>query len=428
VGFITDIQKAHGIISEPKALNKERIQQLITASGYGAGVIGEDEYVDQQKLSRYYEKISWVYRCVYLIASNLSRLPIKVVRYLKNGDEKDVSDMRTFRVLQKPNAWQSKLDFYTESYSRLELQGELFWELQIGDRGTIEAMYADWRSEEIQIVGDPEAYIAKYIRLINGKRISFTPDEVFYLKYFNPYSTLRGLSPLKPIANAAGLNLEAVNFNKAFFKSGMKLAGVLETEDEIDASESRRIKKKFTEMYAGTEQMHQIAVITGGLKFTPLNSMTLSEAQFTDLLEMSKEEIAAGYGIPLEVLGIGKATYENVKYARRMFWTETLQPKMDKVLEILNTFYLPKLTKDHEFEIKTSYENVEALKEDKRNKIDIYAIGTKNKAISPNEMRVDVFGKDPWDDPVYDEPIEIANPIQPVVDPDSKKKAQELMF
>lgn len=420
MGLISDIQEAHGI-KLVKALNADRVQQLISASGYGSDIIGEDSYTDQRKLSSFYEKIVWVHRCVSMISANLAQLPLKVIRVLKNGDETDVSEQRMFRILQKPNAWQTKFDFYMESYSRLELQGELFWELQRGNLGNLEAMYADWRSEEIQIIGDPEAYIAKFIRNINGKLYKFDPSDVFYLKYFNPSSNLRGMSPLKPAGDASNLDIQAVEFNKTFFKSGMKLAGILETEDELAPSEARRIKKKFAEMYAGTDQMHQVAVTHGGLKFTPMNSMTLAEAQFQELRQMNKEEIAGNYGIPLVLLTIGDATYENVKYARRMFWTETLQPKMKKILEILNRFYLPNITKDPVYKIVTSYNDVEALKEDKSTKMKLYDLGAKNRAITPNEIRQDVFNKEPFDDPIFDEPID--DPVTaPAIDDKSKKK------
>ena len=120
---------------------------------------------------------------------------------------------------------------------------------------------------------------------------------------------------------------------------------------------------------------------------------------------MNREEIAASFGLNLEVLGVGKQTYENVKYYRRMAWTETLIPLNDKVVDFINKKLMPVFTNDPNVILKPDYTKVEALKEEREKKRKDYVEGVKLGALTRNEMRVDVFDKEKLSDPEMDKPV-----------------------
>lgn len=407
MGLINDIHEAHGLIDKKK-MSVEQIQDLVSASSSGYGMVGEGAYGSQSYLDKIYEKLILVYRCINFIATNLAQLPIRVKKVKPDSDDFiDVTDRPEFQILQAPNPYQSRYDFYMESFARLEIQGELFWEInRAKNSNKVMSIYADWQSDEVTIKPDAQNFIAFFQREINGKVFTIDPQNVFMAKYFNPNSHYRGMSPLKAGHSTLNLELDAIDVNSNLFKQGLKLSGILETQDQINETETQRLRKKFESLYTGVDKMHKVAVLTNGLTFKPLQNISLSDAEFMNLRQFNREELAMLYGIMLEVLGIGKNTYENIRYARKMVWTETLMPKMNKILGLLNRFFLPNLTADPTIQIYTTYKDIEALKEDKNEQIKRYVMGAKYKAVSPNEIRQDVFGKNPWSDSQYDEPIE----------------------
>jgi len=422
VWLIDQIKQAHGLVETRQ--EKGLADSII--SGFGIGGT-EPAWGDQESLNKVYEKITWVYRCVSVIAWNIARVKLQVVRGVE-GKEVDITGRPEFRILQKPNRFQTRHDFMVESISRLMMQGEMFWELEFNGSKLIQ-MFADWRSEEVEVVGDQENLIKEYKRSVNGKQLVFKPEEVFYVKFFNPFSVLRGMSPLRAARSAVTLDLNAVMSNTKFFRDGMKMSGVFTTEQRLTDNEAKRLTHVLKDYFGGVEKAWEPGVLWGGMKFQPLNTMTLRDAEFTEMRTMNREEIATAFGVPLEVLGIGKATFENVKFARRMFWTETLIPLLDKLTALLNEFFLPIVTPLKDVRVKYDLSNIEALKEDRTRKRQDYEAGFKVAAVTPNDIRTQVFGLAPIDNPAMNstylplnvQPVATVSEVQKTVE-DIKKK------
>ena len=75
--FVDELVKNY----EPK---QKSISEVITRLGVTTGHDqSTDQYGDQQSLNSIYDNITWVYRCIGFIASNLARIPW----IYKRGDE-----------------------------------------------------------------------------------------------------------------------------------------------------------------------------------------------------------------------------------------------------------------------------------------------------------------------------------------------------
>ena len=391
----------------------------------------EGAWGDQESLTAIYENLETVYRCINFIALNLAKVGWKIVSTDIKGDKTDITENPKYDVLtRRPNQYQTLYEFKEEVFARLLIQGESFWHQELTAGGVPLQLFADWASNEVKIIPDSLEKIRSYILTRNGVEWVVPKEEVFMLKFFNPADTLRGLSPLRAGRHSLQLDLEAINFNKAFFKQGMKMSGVLSTAQDLKAGEPERFKSSFERLYAGTDNMHKVAVLWNGMKFDPIQSMSMNDAQFMELRSMNSSKILQIFGLSPEVLGIGSATYENVKYYRRMAWTETLQPLMSRLLAAVNQFLLPAISKDSRVKMEADYSNIEALKEDRSQKTKDYQVGIQLGAISRNEMRVDVFGKDAWEDPEMDIPK--APAVAPVVvaadDPEEDPEKKRLFI
>ena len=412
--FVTELVESY----VPKPVEKS-IENLLGSLGAATGSDpGIDQYGNQETLNSLYDNITWVYRSIAFIASNLARVPWKYMR----GD-KDVTDSLPFNVFSNPNPMQTRYDFLVESFSRLEMQGEMFWELYrakdevLGNR--VVAIFSDWRSEEVKIVPSKGKFIIDYYeRTLNGKPIKYAPEDIFYVKYFNPFSTLRGMTPLRPARHISEADLNATYYNKQFFKQGARPSGVLTTDEKLQKPEQERLEEYLKSKYQSVEQMHQLLVLWGGLKFVPLNTMSMTEMQFPKLKEMSREEIVVAFGLNLEVMGLGRKTFENVKQYRKLAWTEKLIPTNDKILSLVNKDLIKDIYGMDDLEVVADYTNIDALKEERSKKMIDYQKGFQSGAITPNEIRKRVFNLDPILIPEMDSTYLHLNVTNPVDLPD----------
>lgn len=355
---------------------------------------------DSNLMNEVYKSLSWVYRCVNLIATKLASVPLKVVHKKSDDTEDDISDRPEFAVLYKPNQFTTRYDFWYETFFRLEIQGELFWEQVLNAALKPIALYADWKSSEVEIVGHPTDYISKYVRTVNGTVFNFEPQEVIMVKYHNPDSLYRGLPPLQSGKNSVILELNAVNFLKKWFEQGLKVPGFISHPNSLSEPEANRLRKHFKKLYGGVDKMHEFGVLWGGTKFVPVDQADFGSSEMQKIKEMTREEIAGIYGLLPEVLGFGKDTFENMKEARRMMWTDSLRPKMSKLVDVLNTHFLPSLTGGNpDIKIKPDYSNIEELKGDMLSKSKIWQVGVQLGSANRNEYRQNVLGMDAVDDP-----------------------------
>ncbi|MCK5344224.1 MAG: phage portal protein, partial [Candidatus Heimdallarchaeota archaeon] len=262
---------------------------------------------------------------------------------------------------------------------------------------------------------DQQKYVIKgYERTVNGKVFKFDAEEVFYLKYFNSQNPIRGMSPLFPARHSAASDLNATFYTKQFFRQGARPSGMLTTEQKLTEPEQRRLEEYIKKKYQSVDQMQEILVMWGGLDFKPLNTMNMTDMQFKDLKMMDREEIIIAFGLSLEVLGLGQKTFENVQFYRRLAWTETLQPLMDKFLALLNKNIAEGLYQIEGLTVEADYSNVEALREERAKKVIDFERGFKMGAITPNETREIVFGLDPINIPEMDVTylhLNVANPV-----------------
>ncbi|MDZ7355737.1 MAG: phage portal protein, partial [candidate division KSB1 bacterium] len=251
--------------------------------------------------------------------------------------------------------------------------------------------------------GDPETLYRSFIRTVNGQAVTYSQEDVFYLKYVNPFNVLRGLSPLRAARSNLILQLNTLTFLKTFFKQGMSLGGVLSTEQGLDPATLERLKVQVQQQYGGIENMHKFLITWAGLKYQPLEKMSLTDADTLNLLGMTGDQIALIYGIPVEIIGSGRNTYENVRQATRNMWEQTLKPLAEKIAQQINLELIPELSR-RDVVFKFDFSGVESLQQDKEAVSRVYRTGWDLNAITPNEYRLNVLKLDPLDFPEMDMP------------------------
>lgn len=107
---------------------------------------------------------------------------------------------------------------------------------------------------------------------------------------------INGLSLIGVARAAASGQISAEEHAHRFFDNAALLSGLLESEGDITEDQAKKLKARWKEKVAGAKNAGEVAVLGGGVKFTPL-SMTHDDAQWIESRRFSSETIFSLFGL-----------------------------------------------------------------------------------------------------------------------------------
>lgn len=164
----------------------------------------------------------------------------------------------------------------------------------------------------------------------------------------------KGISVLSRANEVIGAGRAAQQYNLAYYANGGQPAGVLQTDTDLtgykeitlsDGSKQSISKKdlvraEWEKRHSGPANAHRIAVLDLGLKYTPI-SISNRDAQFVEQSELSVQDIARFFGVPLYKLQAGKQSYSSNEQNAIEYVVSTLHPIVTQYEEELTWKLLP---------------------------------------------------------------------------------------
>ena len=279
-----------------------------------------------------YAKNPYMYACVDQRASNLAALPLQVISGERVIETAPVLDLFKNAIYNNENI--SLYDFFYFTSAFLDLAGEVFfW----GDNkeSPAEIILLNPSDVEIRTIGGTVEY---YI----GKKQVDKENEFFLcIKSFNPIERYQGLAP----ASAAALSLDTNNagrkYNASLLQKHTKVSAILKgNAGEIPAEMREQFRNDFKAKVGGPTNAGDVLFMSGDIDYVE-GQMKPVDMDWTNAMDLSGREIAMAFKVPLELLGVGKATYENVKEAKLGFMQQTVIPQMQRILIAFEKALLP---------------------------------------------------------------------------------------
>jgi len=280
------------------------------------------------RLNQPYREHVWVYACINAIAQSISGVSL----LFKTGTRKDpkvVESHRLVDLFETPNPMMSGSQLIEATFVYLGLTGEAFYIAERkSERDIPQEIWVFHPSRFQEVVEAKTGLITGWLYSKGEKKVPLERHEVIFFRYFNPYHDYRGLAPLQ--AARAGIEQDywAGRYNTAFFKNSAQPGGVLETSGNLTDEEYQRVLAQWQDRHGGASKAHAIALLEGGLSYKQ-TGLSQKDMDFLEQRKWNREEIMAAFKVPKGELGI----YEDVNYAtaktqRKLFWENTLLPKM----------------------------------------------------------------------------------------------------
>ncbi|MGH9167380.1 MAG: phage portal protein [Acidimicrobiia bacterium] len=135
-------------------------------------------------------------------------------------------------------------------------------------------------------------------------------------------------SPLEACRFTLALYEGVIRHLVAFFENQMRPSGHIKV-DKLTKEVEERIRRVTAELYASPENAGKVLVTSGEWQAV---SESMEHASVVELIRLSREEIAAVYGVPPPVIGIlEQAIKSNVKELREEYVREGLGPWANQV-------------------------------------------------------------------------------------------------
>jgi len=343
-----------------------------------------------------YERAIWTYASVFRISTAFAKVPFRIYkkRATKKGQRIELLDHLVNYVFETPNPYSTRFDLWEATTAFAEHTGNSYWELVSEGNKPPEEIYV-LRPDRMEIKPSKKKLVENYQFEVNGRKIIFLPEDILHFKYFSPTSDLYGTSASASAEKSVILDLYALQFNAQFFKAGARLMGTLETDRHLSDKAFKRLESKWIGRYGGVAKSFKTAVLEEGLKYKPIAS-SHTDMEFIEQRKMTREEVLAAYGVPPAIVGLFEyANYANSLEQKRLFWQDTMIPKLKKTEENVSSFFLPRYGTRlvGEFDLTV----IQALQESEEAKQKIACGLTDSGIMTRNEARHEFYQLDPVD-------------------------------
>ena len=329
----------------PRIRNDTTVATL-TAAGYSAG----GEFLSAAASSAM--KLSTVDRCVEVLSDSIGKLPIYVVDRAtrERVENHPLNELLTMR----PNEAQTP----TVAKKMIEANRNC------GGNGYAWLIRdpVSWRVKEYLPVphelvtpclGTDGNVWYSVIHPFTGEVMKVHRADMLHTMAYtrNGYT---GISVLARASEVIGAARAAQQYNLNYYANGGQPAGVLETETDMSGtvpvtladgkveqvSKKDLVRREWEKRHSGPTNAQRIAILDYGLKYTPI-SISNKDAQFIEQSELSVQDIARFFGVPLYKLQAGKQSYNSNEQNAIEYVVSTLHPIVTQYEEELTWKLLP---------------------------------------------------------------------------------------
>lgn len=320
-------QQYQALANKPKAISHRPDlagREHIYRQGGGMAMVTEmNRFADYASV---YQSYAWVQKAISKIAENLAGLPLRVV----NAEDKPLDGHPLTELFANVNDQETPLDLWSGYVIHMMLGGETFYQFVPDARGRPVEV---WLRRPDQTAVYPDASRLAYPTALAylyepelGDPITVDAAWMAHDKFYNPLNAWRGLAPIHAVREGIVIDLFAQAWSKRFFRNSTRPDFAIVAPSGITKSERDAYEARFLMEHQGVSNAHLPVILEEGVTDIKTFSFPPKDLEWLQQREFSRDEVGAVFGVPDEIMGYGKDTYENFQTALEVFWTLTMQP------------------------------------------------------------------------------------------------------
>jgi len=271
---------------------------------------------------------SAVFACTTGIATDVSKLRIKLTKDQGGIWNEITEDDPLLDVLRKPNHYQNRIKFLEQWILSKLLNGNTYILKKRNANKVVDALYVLNPLRVTCLVADDGSVFYQlqtdYLSQQGIESVTVPASEIIHDMMCSLFHPLIGVSPLYACALSATMGNKIQNASTGFFANRALPGGILTAPGHIEDDTAVRLKTAFEEKFGGSN-VGRLAVLGDGLKFEAMQ-MTAEQSQLADQLKFTIEDVARAFHYPLFKLGGPMPPYAgNVEALITSYYTDCLQ-------------------------------------------------------------------------------------------------------
>lgn len=325
-----------------------------------------------------------VFACITLIAQDIAKLPIKLVKKDSNGIWVDYDSPAFSPVLRKPNRYQTRLQFFESWVLSILIHGNTYV-LKVRDaRNIVVGLYIlDPQNVQVLISDSGEIWYQLNSDTLSdvSEPITVPDTEIIHDRVNTLYHPLVGISPIY----AAGMSvLQGRNAQESashFFKNRGQPGGILTAPGALSDETVEQLRAYWAENYTGNNA-GRVAVLADGLTYKSFDTVNAQTAQLIEQLNWTAQIVCSVFHVPPYKIGAGDVpTSGNIENENLRYFAEALQNRIENIEVLLDEgLSMPK-------DIGVEFDTPNLFRMDSKTLIETQALGTKAGIIKPDEAR-----------------------------------------
>lgn len=255
---------------------------------------------------------------VTAISRRLAASPVHVLRKtsVRGKENKErLPDHPVQRLLNAPNQWQSKVDYWLDAVSAFIRYGRYYAFKARGNTGPIRRL-VPISPAAIQVEQDDNYDVTFRGKLASGEHRDFGFREIHSVR--GPARDfLGGDSPVSDVKETIALEIAAEKFGATFFGNGAIPLMVFQLMQGFQNFKSKEEQDEFVESVRRAlsgDNRHRALLLPKGMEVSDPIKVENDKAQFLETRKLQRTVIAGAFGVPPHFVGdLERATFNNVE-------------------------------------------------------------------------------------------------------------------
>ena len=285
-----------------------------------------------------YGKSLYVTACISKIAEKVASTELELYRVQNSkGDMKEIEVHPILDLLNRPNPFQTKTEFWETTIINLKCAGDAYW-LKIRNKGGKVVELWNLRPDLVTINTDPEVFIKNYeFEKADGSKIPLAKEDVVHFKYPDPLNQHFGLSPIKSAARRIQTEDYATTYQMNFFVNSARPDAVIKNKSAtLSKLQAEELREGWDKKYRGLSNSSKIAILHGDLEYQQI-SLSQREMDYIESMKFTRDDILVAFKVPKPLLSIvDDVNRANSETAMYIFLSETIKPEVARLCEKIN--------------------------------------------------------------------------------------------
>lgn len=251
-----------------------------------------------------------VYSCVQILSEDTAKLPLQIWRGDPQGKREPAKDHFLYRLLKRPNDWQTRFEFVEMMTAALALRTNAYAVIVRDGRGQPQQLVPIHPDRVVlfEAPGGDWFYLVTRDGLHEMAVLAHLPmmiaaEDMLHLRGMASWNSLLGVSRVSVMREPIGLALSQEQQAARLAGTGARPAGVLQTKDKLAPDVIERLKEQWQKNYGGVRNTGKTAVLEQGLEWKQM-AMSSVDSEFMAGRQFQLEEIARMFRVPPHKLGV----------------------------------------------------------------------------------------------------------------------------